>query len=154
MSLFSTKKTQSTVFCHHNTPSLKETPPADRPHVCRSQESHNQPLAAKIALQINEHNNGHMAIGKYVVWMSEVNVNDKPDLNGAFSSSMNAAQRTRWRAQADASWGRTSTQSLCPVLCIWLAYMDAADILGSLGQCALWRLICLWTNRNFNSLTR
>ena len=33
---------------------------------------------------MNEHNNGHMAIGKYAVWTSEVNVNDKPDLNEAF----------------------------------------------------------------------
>ena len=45
---------------------------------------HDQPLAAKIALRMNEHNNGHMAIGKYAVWTSEVNVNDKPDLNEAF----------------------------------------------------------------------
>jgi hypothetical protein len=58
-----------------------------------------------------------MAIGKYAVWTSEVNVNDKPDLNEAFSSSENAAQMTRWRAQADALWGQTSGQRPCPVLC-------------------------------------
>ena len=33
---------------------------------------------------MNEHNSGHMAIGKYAVWTSEVNVNDKPDINEAF----------------------------------------------------------------------
>jgi hypothetical protein len=42
---------------------------------------------------MNEHNNGHVAIGKYAVWTSEVNVNDKPDLNEGFSSSVNVAQR-------------------------------------------------------------
>jgi len=45
---------------------------------------HAQPLAAKMALRMNEHNNGYMAMGKYAVWTSEVNVNDKPDLNEAF----------------------------------------------------------------------
>src|SRR5947208_3397347 len=45
---------------------------------------HDQPLAAKMALRMNEHNNGYMAMGKYAVWTSEVNVNDKPDLNEAF----------------------------------------------------------------------
>jgi isopenicillin N synthase-like dioxygenase len=45
---------------------------------------HDQPLDAKMALRMNEHNNGYMAMGKYAVWTSEVNVNDKPDLNEAF----------------------------------------------------------------------
>src|SRR5215468_9212710 len=45
---------------------------------------HAQPLAAKMALRMNEHNNGYMAMGKYAVWTSDVNVNDKPDLNEAF----------------------------------------------------------------------
>lgn len=45
---------------------------------------HDQPLEAKMALRMNEHNNGYMAMGKYAVWTSEVNVNDKPDLNEAF----------------------------------------------------------------------
>src|SRR4029450_215840 len=45
---------------------------------------HEQPLAAKMALRMNEHNNGYMAMGKYAVWTSEVNANDKPDLNEAF----------------------------------------------------------------------
>src|SRR6267143_4407483 len=45
---------------------------------------HAQPLAAKMALRMNEHNNGYMAMGKYAVWTSDVNANDKPDLNEAF----------------------------------------------------------------------
>jgi isopenicillin N synthase-like dioxygenase len=45
---------------------------------------HDQPLAAKMALRMNEHNNGYMAMGRYAVWTSEVNTNDQPDLNEAF----------------------------------------------------------------------
>src|SRR5207249_2685176 len=36
------------------------------------------------ARRMNEHNNGYMAMGRYAVWTSEVNANDKPDLNEAF----------------------------------------------------------------------
>jgi isopenicillin N synthase-like dioxygenase len=45
---------------------------------------HAQPLDAKMALRLNEHNNGYMSMGRYAVWTSEVNTNDKPDLNEAF----------------------------------------------------------------------
>jgi isopenicillin N synthase-like dioxygenase len=45
---------------------------------------HDQPLERKLALRMNEHNNGYMAMGRYAVWTSEVNANDKPDLNEAF----------------------------------------------------------------------
>jgi isopenicillin N synthase-like dioxygenase len=45
---------------------------------------HAQPPAAKMALRMNEHNNGYMAMGRYAVWTSQVNANDKPDLNEAF----------------------------------------------------------------------
>ena len=45
---------------------------------------HAQPATAKLALRMNEHNNGYMAMGRYAVWTSEVNANDKPDLNEAF----------------------------------------------------------------------
>src|SRR5262247_301328 len=45
---------------------------------------HAQPLDDKMALRMNEHNNGYMAMGQYAVWTSEVNANDKPDLNEAF----------------------------------------------------------------------
>ena len=33
---------------------------------------------------MNEHNNGYMMLGRYAVWTSDVNANDKPDLNEAF----------------------------------------------------------------------
>jgi len=45
---------------------------------------HAQPMPTKLALRMNEHNNGYMAMGRYAVWTSEVNANDKPDLNEAF----------------------------------------------------------------------
>jgi isopenicillin N synthase-like dioxygenase len=45
---------------------------------------HAQPQDVKMALRMNEHNNGYMSMGRYAVWTSEVNVNDKPDLNEAF----------------------------------------------------------------------
>ncbi len=45
---------------------------------------HDQPMPCKLAVKMNEHNNGYMALGRYAVWTSEVNRNDKPDLNEAF----------------------------------------------------------------------
>ena len=45
---------------------------------------HAQPLDRKLALRMNEHNNGYMSMGRYAVWTSDVNANDKPDLNEAF----------------------------------------------------------------------
>jgi isopenicillin N synthase-like dioxygenase len=45
---------------------------------------HAQPAATKMTLRMNEHNNGYMAMGRYAVWTSDVNANDKPDLNEAF----------------------------------------------------------------------
>ena len=45
---------------------------------------HAQPADTKMALRMNEHNNGYMSMGRYAVWTSEVNTNDKPDLNEAF----------------------------------------------------------------------
>jgi isopenicillin N synthase-like dioxygenase len=45
---------------------------------------HDQPMDAKLALRMNEHNNGYMTMGRYAVWTSDVNANDKPDLNEAF----------------------------------------------------------------------
>ena len=43
-----------------------------------------RPMASKLALRLNEHNNGYMAMGRYAVWTSDINRNDKPDLNEAF----------------------------------------------------------------------
>jgi len=45
---------------------------------------HAQPLEWKMALRMNEHNNGYMAMSRYAVWTSDVNANTKPDLNEAF----------------------------------------------------------------------
>ena len=49
-----------------------------------AQRLHELPMARKLALRLNEHNNGYMAMGRYAVWTSDVNRNDKPDLNEAF----------------------------------------------------------------------
>lgn len=45
---------------------------------------HALPMERKLQLKLNEHNNGYMAMGRYAVWTSDVNKNDKPDLNEAF----------------------------------------------------------------------
>src|SRR5262249_17217142 len=45
---------------------------------------HAQSQDVKMGLRMNEHSNGYMSMGRYAVWTSEVNVNDKPDLNEAF----------------------------------------------------------------------
>jgi len=45
---------------------------------------HAQPLEVKMALRMNEHNNGYMAIARYRVRTSGVNDNDQPDLNEAY----------------------------------------------------------------------
>ena len=45
---------------------------------------HELPMAKKLALKLNEHVNGYMAMNRYAVWTSDVNKNDKPDLNEAF----------------------------------------------------------------------
>jgi isopenicillin N synthase-like dioxygenase len=45
---------------------------------------HALPLEDKMALRMNEHNNGYMSMSRYAVWTSEVNANTKPDLNEAF----------------------------------------------------------------------
>jgi isopenicillin N synthase-like dioxygenase len=45
---------------------------------------HDRSLEWKMALRMNEHNNGYMAMNRYAVWTSDVNANTKPDLNEAF----------------------------------------------------------------------
>ena len=45
---------------------------------------HDRPADRKLALRMNEHNNGYMTLGRYAVWTSDVNANDQPDLNEAF----------------------------------------------------------------------
>src|SRR5712691_2094328 len=92
---------------------------------------HEQPLAAKMALRMNEHNNGYMAMGKYAVWTSDVNANDKPDLNAAFFM-----KRERRPDDPLARSGRRFVgPNLWPDLLTGLrdtvlAYTDAVDALG------------------------
>jgi isopenicillin N synthase-like dioxygenase len=45
---------------------------------------HGLPMNKKLALKLNEHNNGYMVMGRYAVRTSELNHNDKGDLNEAF----------------------------------------------------------------------
>ena len=45
---------------------------------------HALPHRAKMALRMNEHNNGYMAMARYTVRTSEVNAGAAPDLNEAF----------------------------------------------------------------------
>jgi isopenicillin N synthase-like dioxygenase len=49
-----------------------------------AQRFHALPMDKKLALKLNEHVNGYMTMGRYAVWTSEVNANDKGDLNEAF----------------------------------------------------------------------
>ena len=45
---------------------------------------HQLPMPAKLALKLNEHINGYMVMGRYAVRTSDLNDNDKGDLNEAF----------------------------------------------------------------------
>jgi isopenicillin N synthase-like dioxygenase len=45
---------------------------------------HALPMDKKLALKLNEHNNGYMVMGRYAVRTSDINNNDKGDLNEAF----------------------------------------------------------------------
>ena len=92
---------------------------------------HEQPLAAKMALRMNEHNNGYMAMGKYAVWTSDVNANDKPDLNEAFfmkreRRSDDPLARSRRRFVGPNLWPDLLTGFRDTVL----AYTAAVDALG------------------------
>jgi isopenicillin N synthase-like dioxygenase len=45
---------------------------------------HQMPIDKKLALKLNEHINGYMVMGRYAVRTSDINNNDKGDLNEAF----------------------------------------------------------------------
>lgn len=45
---------------------------------------HDLPMEKKLALKLNEHNNGYMSIARYTVKTSDINDNDKADLNESF----------------------------------------------------------------------
>src|SRR5438094_9580709 len=92
---------------------------------------HAQPYDVKMALRMNEHNNGYMAMGKYAVWTSDVNANDKPDLNEAFFMKRerrpdDPLARSRRRFVGPNLW-----PDLLPVFRdTVLAYTEAVDALG------------------------
>src|SRR5438876_6846339 len=101
---------------------------------------HAQPYEAKMALRMNEHNNGYMAMGRYAVWTSDVNANDKPDLNEAFFSKRERSPddplaRSGRRFAGPNSWSKDLPGLREAVL----AYTDAVDALGRrlLPACAL-----------------
>lgn len=114
------------ILVHHDVPQVL----IDRTFAA-ARRFHDQPLAAKMALRMNEHNNGYMAMGKYAVWTSDVNVNDKPDLNEAFF-----IKRERHPDDPLARSGRRFVgpnlwpQTLPGFRETVLAYTDAVDALG------------------------
>ncbi|HKA61459.1 MAG TPA: 2-oxoglutarate and iron-dependent oxygenase domain-containing protein [Methylomirabilota bacterium] len=101
---------------------------------------HAQPMEAKLALRMNEHNNGYMMLGRYAVWTSDVNANDKPDLNEAFFVKRERGPedplvRAGRRFAGPNQW----PASLPGFREAVLAYTDAVDALGRqlLPLCAL-----------------
>ena len=92
---------------------------------------HAQPYEAKLKLRMNEHNNGYMAMGRYAVWTSDVNANDKPDLNEAFFVKRERApddplRRSGRRFVGENMWPDDLPDFRERVL----AYTDAVDALG------------------------
>ena len=92
---------------------------------------HAQPAEAKLALRMNEHNNGYMALGRYAVWTSDVNANDKPDLNEAFfvkreREAHDPLVRAGRRFAGPNRWPENLPGFRDSVL----AYTDAVDALG------------------------
>jgi len=101
---------------------------------------HAQPTEAKLALRMNEHNNGYMMLGRYAVWTSDVNANDKPDLNEAFFVKRERAPddplvRAGRRFAGPNQWPANLPGFRETVL----AYTDAVDALGRqlLPLCAM-----------------
>ncbi|HEV8440714.1 MAG TPA: 2-oxoglutarate and iron-dependent oxygenase domain-containing protein [Methylomirabilota bacterium] len=101
---------------------------------------HDQPMDAKLALRMNEHNNGYMVMGRYAVWTSEVNTNDRPDLNEAFfckreRSPDDPLLRSGRRFVGPNRWPEDLTKFRDNVL----AYTDAMDALSGrvLPVCAM-----------------
>jgi len=101
---------------------------------------HAQPLDAKMAVRMNEHNNGYMAMSRYTVWTSEVNVNTKPDLNEAFFVRRErAADDPMLRAGRRFAGPNRWPDDLPGFRETVLAYIDALDTLGRrlLPACAV-----------------
>ena len=101
---------------------------------------HAQPPAAKLALRMNEHNNGYMALGRYAVWTSDVNANDKPDLNEAFFVKRERrADDPLVRAGRRFAGPNRWPENLPGFRETVLTYTDAVDALGRrmVGVCAV-----------------
>jgi isopenicillin N synthase-like dioxygenase len=101
---------------------------------------HDLPLPAKMAVRMNEHNNGYMSMGRYAVWTSDVNTNDQPDLNEAFFIKRERAAddpllRSGRRFVGPNRW----PEGLPGFREAVLAYTDAVDALGRrlLPACAV-----------------
>ncbi len=101
---------------------------------------HAQPMEAKLALRMNEHNNGYMMLGRYAVWTSDLNANDRPDLNEAFFVKRERAPddplvRAGRRFAGPNQW----PASLPGFRDAVIAYTDAVDALGRqlLPLCAM-----------------
>ena len=101
---------------------------------------HDLPLEAKMAVRMNEHNNGYMSMGRYAVWTSDVNTNDQPDLNEAFFIKRERAAddpllRSGRRFVGPNRW----PEGLPGFREAVLAYTDAVDALGRrlLPACAV-----------------
>jgi isopenicillin N synthase-like dioxygenase len=101
---------------------------------------HDLPLPAKMAVRMNEHNNGYMSMGRYAVWTSDVNPNDQPDLNEAFFIKRERAAddpllRSGRRFVGPNRW----PEGLPGFREAVLAYTDAVDALGRrlLPACAV-----------------
>ncbi len=96
---------------------------------------HAQPTAAKMALRMNEHNNGYMAMGRYAVWTSEVNANDKPDLNEAFFVKRERAPDDPLRRSGRRFVGANRWPDDLPGFReTVLTYADAVDALGRIDD--------------------
>ena len=92
---------------------------------------HAQSHDAKMALRMNEHNNGYMSMGRYAVWTSDVNANDKPDLNEAFFVKRERADEDPLRRSGRRFVGPNLwPEDLPGFRDAVLAYTDAVDALG------------------------
>jgi isopenicillin N synthase-like dioxygenase len=113
---------------------------------------HDQSVAVKIALRLNEHNKGHMAISKYAVWTPEVKSTTNLTSTKHFSSSVNAAHdslaRSGQRFLGPNFWPEPLARFCAPVL----TYTDAVDILDLLMLMCAMALDVPRTDRNFNLL--
>ncbi len=92
---------------------------------------HDLSLEVKMSLKMNADNNGYMAMKRYAVWTSDVNENDKADLNEAFFIKRerppdDPLRRAERRFAGPNQWPETLPDFRHNVL----AYTDAVDALA------------------------